>query len=90
VAIAYLTLVELQPLDDAWALVRAARPVALPDWLAYRACRSDLIERHRDRIEHRARELRQQKDPEESFDQACAEVIREVLSDPDQGYKVNP
>ena len=81
-AVAYLTWIEGQPLDDAMALLRRARPEVSPYWDAYEGCRRDLIAPHAHRICQRIAELSRQ-NPGQSTEahrsRAEREIIRAVL-----------
>lgn len=81
-AVAYLTWIEGQPLDDAMALLRRARPEVSPYWDAYESCQRDLIAPHAHRIHQRIAELSRQ-DPGRSTETHRSrvewEVIRAVL-----------
>ena len=82
VAVAYLTWIEGQPLDDAMALLQGARPEVSPYWDAYEGCGQDLIARHAHQIRQRIAELSHQ-DPGRSAkihrSRAEREMIRTAL-----------
>ncbi|MCB1826365.1 MAG: dual specificity protein phosphatase family protein [Candidatus Competibacteraceae bacterium] len=81
-AVAYLTWIEGQSLDEAMALLQRARPGISPYWDAYEGCRRDLIAPHAHRIRQRAAELSRQ-NPGQSAEahrsRAEREIIRTVL-----------
>jgi len=81
-ALAYLTWVEGQLLDDALTLLRQARPEVYPYLDAYQGCSQDLRTAHAGKIQARARELHRQcpqQSTEDHWLQARREVIREAL-----------
>ncbi|MDG4554199.1 MAG: dual specificity protein phosphatase family protein [Candidatus Competibacter sp.] len=82
VAVAYLTWIEGQPLDEAMALLQRARPEVSPYWDAYEGCGRDLLARHARQIRQRADELGRQ-NPGQSAEvhrlQAEREIIRVAL-----------
>jgi predicted fused transcriptional regulator/phosphomethylpyrimidine kinase len=78
----YLTFIEGMPPDDAYALIKAARPEAEPYWEAYHGCREDLVNLCRDAIERRAWDLSKvepQSAPESHWIRAEKEIIRDVF-----------
>lgn len=83
-AVAYLTWVEGQSVDEAMALLRHARPEVSPYWDAYQGCFDDLSAARIDRIRLRARELSRhdpQRDAEDHWLRAEREIIRAALID---------
>jgi hypothetical protein len=78
----YLILVAQLDPEAAIALIRAARPGAVPAWEAYRGCRRDLVSRHREAIAERAFGLHAQglhTSADLDWLQAETEVLREML-----------
>lgn len=78
----YLTFIEGMPPDDACALIKAARPEAVPYWDAYHGCRQDLVNLCRDAIERRAWDLAKTEPgsaPESHWIRAENEIIRDVF-----------
>jgi hypothetical protein len=80
VVLAYLSWIESMPAEEALSLVKARRPVAIPDLHAFRGARAELIATHRNRIVKRTRELGMDPDNPGSWKQAADQVIREVLT----------
>jgi len=81
-ALGYLTFVEMQPCDDAMALLCGTRPESDPSFEAYDGCRQDLVEVLRENIMVRAYYLSQQdgaEDADRHWMQAEAEMIREAF-----------
>lgn len=77
-ALAYLTLVEELAPDQAFSLIRAARPQSEPSWDALEGCRRDLVETLRDYIMVRAYYLSQEH-PEESADAHWVKAERDMI-----------
>ena len=78
----YLTFVEGQSADDAAAVIRNGRRDAAPSWEAYWACRQDLVEQHRSRIERRAWQLHTENgkaDAMSNWCQAEREIVRDAI-----------
>ena len=78
----YLTFIEGMPPDDAYALIKTARPQAQPYWEAYHDCRQDLVNLCRDAIERRAWDLAKaepESAPESHWIRAEKEIIRDVF-----------
>jgi len=85
VVMSYLTLIENREPEEAMSMVLASRPDAIPPWEAYRGCRNDLVECHRDAIEGRAHQLFEQgvnKNANADWQQAEREVLCKVLLRP--------
>lgn len=83
-ALAYLTWVEGQFLDEAMALLQKARPEVYPYLEAYEGCFQDLRAAYAGRIRARALELNRQypeQNVEDPWLQAEREIIREMLID---------
>ncbi len=79
---AYLVIIEGWAPDDAMEMLRRQRSCIAPDWDSYFACRRDLSERYRQRIERRAWELYEGgrfADPEADWRQAEAEILRSAI-----------
>ncbi len=80
--LAYLTLVEGRPLEQATALLARERRCATPNWEAYYGCRDDLVGQYREQIARCAFELYERgvnANALEDWRQAEAEVIRAAL-----------
>jgi len=81
-ALAYLTLVERLAPDQAFSMIRAARPQSEPPWEVLEGCRRDLVEALRDYIMVRAYYLSQE-NPEDSSDahwiRAEGDMIRQAF-----------
>lgn len=78
----YLTFSEGQSVDEAIEVIRSGRRHAAPYWDAYWACRQDLVEQHRERIERRAWQLHGenvQADAMSNWCQAEREVVRDAV-----------
>ncbi len=78
----YLTFIEGMAPNDAYALIKAARPQAEPYWEAYHGCREDLVELCRDAIERMAWELAKSEpehSPESHWIRAEKTIIRDVF-----------
>ena len=80
--LAYLSLVEGHGPEKAIAMIKKARPEAVPSWEAYHGCLKDLTDQHRAKVEKRAYFVHRKEKtnrPKEDWAQAQIEVLGTLL-----------
>jgi predicted protein tyrosine phosphatase len=89
VVVGHLTLVEMMPESEAFALVKARRPGAVPSPEALSGCRADLVRLHRARIEEEAGRIYRRRlaagrrgDAESDWLEAEGTVLRSAVDSP--------